>query len=256
MKKLTPMSLRGTGIAILVLGGLGLWYLAHSLIVPQVTFISVGDSDYLELPTVEWMTNQQYLQTIVHGTVIGIERDKFQAHQKNEVFPLGKIPYADVTITIIDYWARPLPYPEIIVRTPGGTVDGLTYSFGSSPNFNLGEEVILFLFKASEFELAANEYTAGDFAVFHIADGKAKNRWGEYDVQEFKVLITELTKNLPASTPLPPTPYPPGYVPATGTPSSAPTWTPTLPSPPTPDVPNAYPILPSIPTSDFPKAYP
>jgi len=54
--------------------------------------------------------------------------------------------YTYVTLSVNDYWKNPLNQPRITIQIPGGVVEEITQQVSDTPEFRLGETVVLFLF--------------------------------------------------------------------------------------------------------------
>jgi hypothetical protein len=65
----------------------------------------------------------------------------------NDEWPgIGEITFTDVTIRIAERWKGPADGDTLTVRVPGGTdpVTGLTLTVSETPEFRLGEKVLVF----------------------------------------------------------------------------------------------------------------
>jgi hypothetical protein len=54
--------------------------------------------------------------------------------------------YTYVTLSVSDYWKNPLSQPMLTIQIPGGTVEDISQRVTDTPDFRVGETVILFLF--------------------------------------------------------------------------------------------------------------
>jgi len=77
--------------------------------------------------------------------------------------------YTYVTISVQEYWKNPLTDAEIVVQVPGGIADDITQQVSDTPEFSIGETVVLFLFDQDGnkwvYGWEAGKYTVQDEQV-------------------------------------------------------------------------------------------
>ncbi|KPL07478.1 hypothetical protein AMJ86_04400 [bacterium SM23_57] len=80
--------------------------------------------------------------------------------------------YTYLTISVDEYWKNPQSPSEIIVQVPGGLVEDIEQKVSDTPEFQVGETVILFLFNQDGqkwvFGWEKGKYTVRDEMVLEL----------------------------------------------------------------------------------------
>ncbi len=115
-----------------------------------VCFLSTGSAEALRLRT-SWGERVDLSEKIVRGQVISIT---------SYWNPKKTLIYTDVKVSVDEYLKGNGPM-EIMLKIPGGTVDDKTQWVSDTPQFNLGDEDVIF------FE-SSGQITGGPDGVYPL----------------------------------------------------------------------------------------
>ena len=111
----------------------------------------------LERLTIDEMA--QRATAVVRGRVVGTRTSRF-----------GALVYTLHRFKLEEQWKGD-PIAEIEVAVPGGTHEGVTYSFGGTPELKTGEEHVLFLWTGPSGRTQIVGLSQGVFRVVRLSDG-------------------------------------------------------------------------------------
>ena len=120
---------------------------------------------------------------VVIGTVIALEGTRDESRQ---------FIHTNVTISVERY-VRGAGPAELVLRTPGGQLDGQAVLAHGAPSFTVGERVLVFLTRWEDGVAKVAGYVQGKSTVTTGADGQARLRGGVADGRSLRGVTDELT---------------------------------------------------------------
>lgn len=158
-----------------------------------VALLGIGTTAATTLVKLSFSELAARADRVVIGTVTALEgtRDESQ-----------RFIHTNVTIAVESY-VRGAGPSEIVVRTPGGQLDGQAVVAHGAPSFTLGEKVLLFLTRWEDGAIKVAGYVQGKSTVMTGADGESRLRGGLADGRSLRGVTDELHHG-PAAVPLRP----------------------------------------------------
>jgi len=122
-------------------------------------------------------------EQVVVGTVVALEATRDESQ---------RFIHTNVKIAV-ERHVRGRGPAEIVVRTPGGQLDGEAVLAHGAPSFTVGEKVLLFLTRWEDGALKVAGYVQGKSTVAVGADGQPRLRGGLADGRSLAAVADELS---------------------------------------------------------------
>ena len=127
-----------------------------------LTGLATLNAATLERLTIEQMAQQA--TAVVRGRVVEARTARF-----------GALVYTMHRLEAEEQW-KGAPIAGLEVAVPGGTYEGVTYSFGGTPELKVGEEYLLFLWTGPSGRTQVVGWSQGVFRVVRRSDGLVVTR--------------------------------------------------------------------------------
>jgi hypothetical protein len=158
--------------------------LSVCLLAALLVLLGIGRSSATTLVRLSFPQLAQASERVVVGTVVALESTRDES---------GRFIHTNVRIAVERHLRGRGP-AEIVVRTPGGQIDGEAVIAQGAPSFTVGEKVLLFLTRwENDGALKVTGYVQGKSTVTVGADGKARLRGGLVDGRSLAGVADELS---------------------------------------------------------------
>ena len=148
----------------------------------MVASLAIGTSSATTLVRLSFSKMVAGSERVLVGTVVALEPTRDAS---------GVFIHTNVRIAV-ERQLRGQGPGEILVRTPGGQLDGQAVVAHGAPSFTIGEKVLVFLTRWEDGALKVTGYVQGKSTVTTGADGKARLRGGLADGRSLAGVADEL----------------------------------------------------------------
>ena len=145
--------------------------------------LGIGTSSATTLVRLSFPQLAQASERVVVGTVVALESTRDES---------GRFIHTNVRIAVERHLRGRGP-AEIVVRTPGGQIDGEAVVAHGAPSFTVGEKVLVFLERWEDGTLKVTGYVQGKSTVTLGPDGKQRLRGGVADGRSVAGVAEELS---------------------------------------------------------------
>ena len=153
------------------------------LVLGLAALLGIGTTSATTLVRLSFGQMAAASERVVVGTVVALEPTRDES---------GRFIHTNVRIAV-ERHLRGQGSSEIVVRTPGGQLDGEAVVAHGAPSFTLGEKVLLFLTRWEDGAFKVTGYVQGKSTVTVGADGKARLRGGLADGRSVAGVADELS---------------------------------------------------------------